>query len=78
MRIQDITRFPKEAFICLLDWLKGHTELEDSNLLSAEEKLLIFLFIVAHGAKFRAVAELFQHSMDTIHKYIYIAFILQE
>ncbi|OXV10352.1 hypothetical protein Egran_01887 [Elaphomyces granulatus] len=64
-RIKDMTRFPQEAFLDLLNWLKGHTDLDDSNLVSAEEKLFMFLYIVAHGTKFRVIAELFQHSMDT-------------
>jgi len=56
-----MTRFPQEAFLDLLNWLKGHTDLDDSNLVSAEEKLFMFLYIVAHGTKFRVIAELFQH-----------------
>jgi hypothetical protein len=62
--------YAQEAFLNLLNWLKGHTDLDDSNLVSAEEKLFMFLYIVAHGTKFRVIAELFQHSMDTVHKYI--------
>ncbi|KAN0068257.1 hypothetical protein V8E54_009217, partial [Elaphomyces granulatus] len=70
-RIKDMTRFPQDAFLDLLNWLKGHTNLDDSNLVSAEEKLFMFLYIVAHGTKFRVIAELFQHSMDTVHKVFY-------
>jgi hypothetical protein len=70
-RIKEMTRFSKEAFLDLLNWLRDHTGLDDSDQVSAQEKLLIFLFIVAQGAKFRAVAEMFKHSTDTIHKYIH-------
>jgi hypothetical protein len=51
-----------------LEWLLEHTEVHESerSIISAAEKLIIFLVIVIQGFAFRVVEEVFQHSTATV------------
>lgn len=66
-RIRDMTRLKKEVFLELLNWLCEKANLKDSRNVSSAEKLILFLYICAHGVKFRVAAETMQHSTRTIH-----------
>lgn len=66
-RIFNMTRLKREVFLELLEWLCQNSNLKDSRCVSAAEKLFIFLYICAHGVKFRIAAEEVQHSTRTIH-----------
>ncbi|KNZ52210.1 uncharacterized protein VP01_3649g3 [Puccinia sorghi] len=47
-----------------------------SKLLSMEEKLAIFLYITGHNNSNRLVQDRFQHSSETISKYVFLLFSL--
>jgi DDE superfamily endonuclease len=70
-RIFNMTRLKREVFLELLEWLCQNSKLKDSRCVSAAEKLIIFLYICAHGVKFRIAAEEVQHSTRTIHLAFY-------
>jgi DDE superfamily endonuclease len=70
-RIRNMTRLKKEVFLELLNWLCQKGNLKDSRQVSSAEKLILFLYICAHGIKFRIAAETMQHSTRTIHLAFY-------
>jgi len=55
-----------EVFLKLLKWLQINGGLHDTRLLSAAEKLLIFLLVFSSNQLYRVVCELTQHSLTTI------------
>jgi hypothetical protein len=67
-RLYDITRLSVSGFKDLIDWMLEATNLDNSDNVLVEEKVLIFLFISTQGASYRLAAECFQHSTDTIHQ----------
>lgn len=80
LRLYEFTRLDRHCFEKLHTWLLDNTDLKGSQYMSSKEKLLIFLYIAAHGVSFRNACEVFQHSKETIHRYdifkiiYYIAF----
>jgi hypothetical protein len=69
-RLGNVTRMRPEVFRKLLDWMQEYGDLKDSKLLSAVEKLLIFLFIFSSNASYRMACELTQHASSTIHEFV--------
>ena len=51
-----------------LDSLLSLTTLEDGRIVSARQKLVIFLHLLATGCRYRVLMELFQHSGATVHE----------
>ena len=70
-RLFNATRIRRRLFQQLLIWLQVEAGLKDGKLISAEQKLLIFLMIVAQGLTFRKVAEDFQHSTRSVSLYFH-------
>src|SRR6266571_7657479 len=67
-RLVNITRMKPEVFRKLLDWLQLHGDLKDTKLLSAAEKLIIFLMIFSNNSSYRLLSEVTQYSSATIHQ----------
>jgi hypothetical protein len=68
-RCWDVLRMTIETFYALRDWLLANTSLKSSRNkagISIEEKIVIFLYIVAHGASAREACERFSYSIRTI------------
>jgi hypothetical protein len=68
-RCWDVSRMTIETFFTLRDWLLANTSLKSSRNkagISIEEKIVIFLYIVAHGASAREACERFSYSIRTI------------
>jgi hypothetical protein len=67
------TRLWSTLFEELLEWLLVHTDLTETerSIISAAEKLIIFLIIVAYGLSFHVAEEIFQHSTATISAIFY-------
>ena len=66
-RLVNMTRIRPEVFRKLLEWLQLYGDLKDTKLLSAAEKLLIFLIIFSNNSSYRLLSEVTQHSSATIH-----------
>ena len=74
-RCFEVLRMSLETFFALRDWLVLHTSLKSSRKragISVEEKLVIFLHIVARGATNRDCCERFNCSTFTISRSIII------
>src|ERR1700709_490305 len=72
-RCWDVLRMTIETFFALRDWLLANTSLKSSRNkagLSIEEKIVIFLYIVAHGASVRDTSERFCYSKQTIQRLV--------
>jgi hypothetical protein len=69
-RWNTITRMSKEAFFGFLQLLttEGGLQSAQHGGCCAGQKLMIFLYIIGHGATQRNAAERFQHSTRTISK----------
>jgi hypothetical protein len=70
-RCWDVLRMTIVTFYALRDWLLANTSLKSSRKkggLSIEEKLVIFLYIVAHSASVRDACERFSYSTKTISR----------
>jgi hypothetical protein len=68
-RCWDVLRMTIETFFKLRDWLLANTLLNNSRKstgVSIEEKIVIFLYITAHGASAREACERFSYSISTI------------
>ncbi|KAF9671295.1 hypothetical protein SADUNF_Sadunf12G0032500 [Salix dunnii] len=59
----------KQAFYKLCDILQGKGLLHHTNRIKIEEQLAIFLFIIGHNLRTRAVHELFLYSGETISRH---------
>ena len=57
-RLRNVTRMRPEVFKKLLNWIQEYGDLKDLKILSAVEKLLIFLFIFSSNASYRMAYEL--------------------
>jgi hypothetical protein len=67
-RLLSVTRMKPEVFKKLLNWLQEHGGLKDTKLLSAAEKLVIFLMIFSNNTSYKLLSEITQHSSATIHQ----------
>jgi hypothetical protein len=66
-RIFDVTRLYQDQFKSLLRWLEGEG-LTVSHNVTADEKLGIFMAIIAKNEDYRMLRELFQRSLRTIQR----------
>uniref|UniRef100_A0A5B6YSQ4 Uncharacterized protein n=1 Tax=Davidia involucrata TaxID=16924 RepID=A0A5B6YSQ4_DAVIN len=62
-------RMDKHVFYKLCDILQSRGLLRHTNRIKIEEQLAIFLFIVGHNLRTRAVQELFRYSGETISRH---------
>jgi hypothetical protein len=60
----------KAVFLKLLGELRAHAGLGDTRHIACEEQLATFLRMCRVGASHREMQERFQHSPDTISKYV--------
>ena len=67
-RLVNMTCIRPKVFRKLLKWLQLYGDLKDTKLLSAAEKLLIFLIIFSNNSSYRLLSEVTQHSSTTIHQ----------
>jgi hypothetical protein len=67
-RIQQVFRMQLGTFISLREWLLAYTKLKPSDVVSVDEKLAIFLYIVTRPASNRDAQERFSHSGETISR----------
>ena len=63
----ELMRLSRETFIMLCNHFKQKNWLHSSRHISVEEKMAMFLTIIAHNERFRMVKRRFQHSTRTIH-----------
>ncbi|KAL5564093.1 hypothetical protein UlMin_027257 [Ulmus minor] len=68
-RIFNRTRMSRDCFVWLSSILEQTGRLTPSRAVSVEEQLMIFLFVVGHGASNRNAQETWQRSGSTISKY---------
>ncbi|KAJ0682298.1 hypothetical protein HanPI659440_Chr16g0645781 [Helianthus annuus] len=62
-------RMEKHVFYKLCDKLKAKGLLRHTSRIKVEEQLAIFLFIIGHNLRTRAVQELFRYSGETISRH---------
>lgn len=62
-------RMDKPVFYKLCDLLQGKGLLRHTNRIKIEEQIAIFLFIIGHNLRTRAVQELFKYSGETISRH---------
>lgn len=59
----------KTVFYKLCDILQSKGLLRHTNRIKVEEQLAIFMFIIGHNLRIRAVQELFRYSGETISRH---------
>ncbi|XP_052621686.1 uncharacterized protein LOC128127278 [Lactuca sativa] len=64
----DMIRLSQDAFVLLCNHFTQRNWLQHSRTIRVEEKMAIFLHVVRHNERFRAVKERFHHSIQTIHQ----------
>jgi hypothetical protein len=72
-RCWDVLRMTIETFFALRDWLLANTSLKSSREkagISIEEKIVVFLYIVAHSASVREACERFSYAPGTISRLV--------
>ncbi|CAL5374168.1 unnamed protein product [Camellia sinensis] len=62
-------RMDKHAFYRLCDILQAKGLLRHTNRIKIEEQLAIFMFVIGHNLRTRAVQELFRYSGETISRH---------
>ena len=65
-RLYNLTRMQPKVFLKLLKWLQINSGLRDTRLLSAAEKLLIFLLVFSSNQSYQVVCKLTQYSLAII------------
>lgn len=68
-RCLDNFRMDKHVFYKLCDILQSRGLLRHTNRIKIEEQLAIFMFIIGHNLRTRAVQELFKYSGETISRH---------
>ena len=63
-----MTRMRPDVFRKLLEWLQLYGGLRDTKLLSAVEKLLIFMLVFSNNQLYKQVYKETQHALSTIKK----------
>ena len=69
-RFAEIFRISRDCCLKLCDWLKEEGGLRETIEVKIEEQVGMFLWTVARGASNRDVQERFQHSGDTVSRYV--------
>ena len=70
----DIFRMDVHIFKHLCDELKRlHLLEEDTGIVSMEELVRMFLYVIGHNIDFRLIANRFQHSLETIQRRFHCA-----
>jgi predicted XRE-type DNA-binding protein len=69
-QFQDLFRLTKVVFAKLVRWLKENANLEDSRYMTAEQKVMIILWIFAQNESQRNTAHKFQISQSTVSEVI--------
>ena len=64
----DMMRLSQEAFVLLCNHFTQKNWLQASRTISIEEKMAMFLHVIGHNERYRAVKGRFQHSTQTIHQ----------
>ena len=64
----DMIRLSQDAFVLLCNHFTQRNWLQSSRTISVEEKMAMFLHVIGHNERFRAVKERFHHSTQTIHQ----------
>ena len=59
----------KETFMNLCDHLKRHENLQDTQLVTVEEAVAMFLLIIGHNVRMRVLTNRFQHSIETVTRH---------
>src|SRR5262249_11491401 len=65
-----VFRLHPAMFIKLRDILISTNGIKDTRGLSANEQLAMFLYTVGHGTASRSICEHFQHSSETVSRYV--------
>ncbi|XP_060968748.1 uncharacterized protein LOC133036245 [Cannabis sativa] len=61
----------RDAFVLLCNHFRQREWIKDSKNVSIEEKIAIFLTIIAHNERFIVMKRRFQHSSQIVHKYFH-------
>lgn len=69
----EVFRLKRPSFILLCKTLREGNYMKDTKRVRIEEALAIFCHIVGHGARMRALADLFQHSTEIICRHFKLA-----
>ena len=64
----EIIGMPITILLDLRDWVVECGLLQSTRYVSVEEQLIMFLWIIGHGATNREAQEQFQHAADTISR----------
>ncbi|KAK0667540.1 hypothetical protein QBC41DRAFT_137372 [Cercophora samala] len=59
VQFQQLFRMPKRVFKLLVQWLRDHTDLEDTRYLTAKLKVMVALWIFGHNEDQRNAANMF-------------------
>ena len=63
-----VIRIPITIFLDLRDWVVERGLLRSTRYVSVEEQLMMFLWMIGHGATNGEVCEQFQHAGDTVSR----------
>jgi len=69
-RFQEIMRMSKPVFLKLCEWLAANGGLYDGPEVTVKEQVAMFLWTVTRGASNSDVKERFQHSGQTVSRYV--------
>lgn len=67
----ELMRMSRDAFVLLCNHFRQRAWIKDSKHVSVEEKIAMFLTIIAHNERFVVMKRRFQHSSQTVHKYFH-------
>ena len=67
-RVLEVIRMPITTFLDLRDWVVERGLLRSTRYISVEEQIMMFLWMVGHGATNREASEQFQHAGDTVSR----------
>ncbi|KAM6580932.1 hypothetical protein CsatA_004706 [Cannabis sativa] len=67
----ELMRMSRDAFVHLCNHFRQREWIKDSKHVSVEEKIAMFLTIIAHNERFVVMKRRFQHSSQTVHKYFH-------
>ena len=59
----------KETFEKLCSWFKKGDYLKDSRVVSVEQQVAMFLWVITYGASTTATCELFRITIEPLHQY---------
>ncbi|CAI9282448.1 unnamed protein product [Lactuca saligna] len=73
----EVLRMSRDSFVRLCAHFRANYSLKDNKHVSVEEKIAMFLMMIGHNQCYVIIKQRFQHSKQTIHKFLRLRWVFK-